>query len=149
MESTAQQILKAARVKAGLTQLQVAAMLSVSVDQVKRMEYGTWIPEMSDVDLLEEQLHEPGMFRRWARAQFPEISKHFGASDGRDYGLLGAIVNTKHQMNDVLALHDRVELDALDGRIDDPILREKYERELQEARQAIDASLQKIKEVNR
>lgn len=144
---TAQQILKAARVKAGLTQLQVAAMLSVSVDQVKRMEYGTWIPEMSDVDLLEEQLHDPGLFRRWARAQFPEISKHFGASDGRDYGLLGAIVNTKHQMNDVLALHERVEQDALDGRIDDPILREKYERELQEARQAIDASLQKIKEV--
>lgn len=146
---TAQQILKAARVKAGMTQLQVAAMLSVSVDQVKRMEYGTWIPEMSDVDLLEEQLHEPGLFRRWARAQFPEISKHFGASDGRDYGLLGAIVNTKHQMNDVLALHERVEQDALDGRIDDPILREKYEQELQEARQAIDASLQKIKEVNR
>lgn len=144
---TAQQILKAARVKAGMTQLQVAAMLSVSVDQVKRMEYGTWIPEMSDVDLLEEQLHDPGLFRRWARAQFPEISKHFGASDGRDYGLLGAIVNTKHQMNDVLALHERVEQDALDGRIDDPILREKYERELQEARQAIDASLQKIKEV--
>ena len=111
---TAQQILKAARVKAGLTQLQVAAMLSVSVDQVKRMEYGTWIPEMSDVDLLEEQLHDPGLFRRWARAQFPEISKHFGASDGRDYGLLGAIVNTKHQMNDVLALHERVEQDALD-----------------------------------
>lgn len=149
MEITAQQILKAARVKAGLTQLQVAAMLSVSVDQVKRMEYGTWIPEMSDVDLLEEQLHEPGLFRRWARAQFPEISKHFGASDGQDYGLLGAIVNTKHQMNDVLALHERVERDALDGRIDDPILREKYEKELQEARQAIDASLQKIKEVNR
>lgn len=147
MSDTAQQILKAARVKAGLTQLQVAAMLSVSVDQVKRMEYGTWIPEMSDVDLLEEQLHEPGLFRRWARAQFPEISKHFGASDGRDYGLLGAIVNTKHQMNDVLALHERVERDALDGRIDDPILREKYERELQEARQAIDASLQRIKEV--
>lgn len=144
---TAQQILKAARVKAGLTQLQVAAMLSVSVDQVKRMEYGTWVPEMSDVDLLEEQLHEPGLFRRWARAQFPEISKHFGASDGRDYGLLGSIVNTKHQMNDVLALHELVEQDALDGRIDDPILREKYERELQEARQAIDASLQKIKEV--
>ena len=144
---TAQQILKAARVKASLTQLQVASMLSVSVDQVKRMEYGTWIPEMSDVDLLEEQLHEPGLFRRWARAQFPEISKYFGASDGRDYGLLGAIVNTKHQMNDVLALHERVERDALDGRIDDPILREKYERELQEARQAIDASLQRIKEV--
>lgn len=146
---TAQQILKAARVKAGMTQLQVAAMLSVSVDQVKRMEYGTWIPEMSDVDLLEEQLHEPGLFRRWARAQFPEISKHFGASDGRDYGLLGAIVNTKHQMNDVLAMHEKVERDALDGRIDDPILREKYEKELHEARQAIDASLQKIKEVNR
>lgn len=147
MSDSAQQILKMARQSHHLTQLQVAAMLSVSVDQVKRMEYGTWVPEMSDVDLLEEQLHEPGLFRRWARAQFPEISKHFGASDGRDYGLLGAIVNTKHQMNDVLALHERVEQDALDGRIDDPILREKYERELQEARQAIDASLQKIKEV--
>lgn len=148
MSDTAQQILKAARVKAGLTQLQVAAMLSVSVDQVKRMEYGTWIPEMSDVDLLEEKLHEPGLFRRWARAQFPEISKHFGASDGRDYGLLGALVNTKHQMNDVLAMHEKVERDAIDGRIDDPILRERYEKELRETRQAIDASLQKIREVN-
>lgn len=144
---TAQQILKAARVKAGLTQIQVAAMLSVSVDQVKRMEYGTWIPEMSDVDLLEEQLHEPGLFRRWARAQFPEISKHFGASDDRDYGLLGAIVNAKHQMNDVLAMYEKVERDAIDGRIDDPILREKYEKGLREARQAIDASIQKIREV--
>lgn len=144
---TAQQILKAARVKAGLTQIQVAAMLSVSVDQVKRMEYGTWIPEMSDVDQLEDQLHEPGLFRRWARAQFPEISKHFGASDDRDYGLLGAIVNAKHQMNDVLAMYEKVERDAIDGRIDDPILREKYEKELREARQAIDASIQKIREV--
>ena len=104
---TAQQILKAARVRAGLTQLQGAAMLSVSVDQVKRMEYGTWIPEMSDVDQLEDQLHEPGLFRRWARAQFPEISKHFGASDDRDYGLLGAIVNAKHQIHRIApARHD-------------------------------------------
>lgn len=146
MPNTAQQILKEARMKAGFTQLQVASMLSVSVDQIKRMEYGTWIPEMSDVDILEERLPEPGLFRRWARAQFPEITKYFGASDDRDYGLLGAILNTKHQMTDVLALHEKVERDALDGRIDDLLLREKYESELQEARRAIDASLQKIKE---
>lgn len=144
---TPQQILKAARTKAGLTQIQVASMLSVSVDQVKRMEYGTWIPEMSDVDILEERLPEPGLFRRWARAQYPEITKYFGASDERDFGLLGAIIHAKHQMADVLALHEKVERDALDGRFDDPILREKYENELQEARRAIDASLQKIKEV--
>lgn len=147
MADTAQVILKTARQSHHLTQLQVASMLSVSVDQVKRMEYGTWIPEMSDVDILEERLPEPGLFRRWARAQFPEITKYFGASDERDYGLLGAILNTKHQMNDVLALHEKVERDALDGRIDDPILREKYENELQDARRAIDASLQKINEV--
>lgn len=147
MADSAQVILKTARQSHHLTQIQVASMLSVSVDQVKRMEYGTWIPEMSDVDILEEKLPEPGLFRRWARAQFPEITKYFGESDDRDYGLLGAIVNTKHQITDVLALHEKVERDALDGRIDDPILREKYEQELQEARSAIDASLQKIKEV--
>lgn len=146
MADTAQAILKTARQSHHLTQLQVASMLSVSVDQIKRMEYGTWIPEMSDIDLLEEQLPEPGLFRRWARAQFPEITKYFGASDDHDYGLLGSIINTKHQITDVLDLQEKVERDALDGRIDDPILRERYEKELQEARQAIDASLQKINE---
>ena len=36
----AHQILKDARKEAGLTQIQVAALLSVSVEQVKRMERG-------------------------------------------------------------------------------------------------------------
>lgn len=147
MSDTAQAILKTARLSHHLTQQQVAMMLSVSLEQYKRMEYGQVIPEMSDVDTLEEQLPEPGLFKRWARAQFPEITKYFGASDERDLGLLGSILNAKHQMNDVLALQEKVERDAVDGRIDDPLLRGQYEKELLEARQAIDASIQKIKEV--
>lgn len=81
MSEPAHQILKDARKEAGLTQIQVAALLSVSVEQVKRMERGDWIPEMADVDMMEEQLRDVGLFRRWARAQYPEIVKYFGASD--------------------------------------------------------------------
>ena len=70
MSEPAHQILKDARKEAGLTQIQVAALLSVSVEQVKRMERGDWIPEMADVDMMEEQLRDVGLFRRWARAQW-------------------------------------------------------------------------------
>ena len=50
MNEPAHQILKDARKEAGLTQIQVAALLSVSIEQVTRMERGDWIPEMADVD---------------------------------------------------------------------------------------------------
>lgn len=146
MSITAHQILKDARTQHRLTQIQLAFMLSVSVEQIKRMERGDWIPEMSDVDILEEQLPEPGLFRRWARAQYPEIVKYFGASDDRDLGLIGAVVNVKLQMADVMKLQDRVERDAVDGRFDDRALLEDYQQELQEAREAIEASLARIKE---
>ena len=104
------------------------------------MERGDWIPEMADVDMMEEQLRDVGLFRRWARAQYPEIVKYFGASDGRELGLLGAVVNTKHQIDDVLKLQDRVERDAVDGQID-PTLRNSYRQELEEAREAIETAL--------
>ena len=135
MSEPAHQILKDARKEAGLTQIQVAALLSVSVEQVKRMERGDWIPEMADVDMMEEQLRDV-----WARAQYPEIVKYFGASDSRELGLLGAVVNTKHQIDDVLKLQDRVERDAVDGQID-PTLRNSYRQELEEAREAIETAL--------
>ena len=147
MSDTAQFILKSARVKHGLTQIQVAALLNVSVDQIKRMERGSLIPEMSDVDILEEELHEPGLFRRWARAQYPEIVKYFGACDDRDLGLLGAVVNTKHQLTDVLALQEQFERDAIDGRIDDAGLRDLRLKELREAQQAIEAEIESLKGV--
>lgn len=140
MSEPAHQILKDARKEAGLTQIQVAALLSVSVEQVKRMERGDWIPEMADVDMMEEQLRDVGLFRRWARAQYPEIVKYFGASDSRELGLLCAVVNTKHQIDDVLKLQDRVERDAVDGQID-PTLRNSYRQELEEAREAIETAL--------
>lgn len=140
MSEPAHQILKDARKEAGLTQIQVAALLSVSVEQVKRMERGDWIPEMADVDMMEEQLRDVGLFRRWARAQYPEIVKYFGASDSRELRLLGAVVNTKHQIDDVLKLQDRVERDAVDGQID-PTLRNSYRQELEEAREAIETAL--------
>ena len=122
MSEPAHQILKDARKEAGLTQIQVAALLSVSVEQVKRMERGDWIPEMADVDMMEEQLRDVGLFRRWARAQYPEIVKYFGASDSRELGLLGAVVNTKHQIDDVLKRVDgvsseyMVEIDHVNGK---------------------------------
>ena len=134
----AHQILKDARKEAGLTQIQVAALLSV--------ERGDWIPEMADVDMMEEQLHDVGLFRRWARAQYPEIVKYFGAADNRELGLLGAVVNTKHQIDDVLKLQDRVERDAIDGQID-PTLRDSYRRELEEAREAIETALGILKQI--
>ena len=140
MSEPAHQILKDARKEAGLTQIQVAALLSVSVEQVKRMERGDWIPEMADVDMMEEQLRDVGLFRRWARAQYPEIVNYFGAYESRALGLLGAVAKTKQQIDDVLKLQDRVERDAVDGQID-PTLRNSYRQELEEAREAIETAL--------
>lgn len=138
---TAQEILREARKKHGLTQTQLAAMLCMSVEQVKRYEYGQVIPEMSDVDRMEEGLPEPGLFRRWARAQYPEITKHFGAADEEAVGLLGAIVSTRHRIADVMTLQERMERDAVDGRIDDERLKSAYRTELTQAREAIEAAL--------
>ena len=78
------------------------------------------------------------MYKR--QAQYPEIVKYFGASDSRELGLLGAVVNTKHQIDDVLKLQDRVERDSVDGQID-PTLRNSYRQELEEAREAIETAI--------
>lgn len=144
MADDAQAILKSVRIAHHMTQQQMANLLSVSVEQYKRFEYGQVIPEMSDVDRIEETLGEAGLFRRWARAQYPEIVKHFGVEDAPDVGLLGSIVQAKHEMRDVLAMQERMERDALDGRIDDAALLAQYRRELTEARAAIDASLRQV-----
>ena len=101
---------------------------------------------MAMAEMVEEQLHDVGLFRRWARAHYPEIVKYFGAADNRELGLLGAVVNTKHQIDDVLKLQDRVERDAIDGQID-PTLRDSYRRELEEAREAIETALGILKQI--
>lgn len=145
MDKTAQELIREARQRHGLTQYQMAAMLCVSVEQIKRYEYGTVIPEISDMDRMEEALREPGFFRRWARAQYPEIRKHFGETDDTPTGLMGAIVNTRHSMGDVLAIQEHVERDAVDGRIDDDALRARYQQELIEVREAIEASLEALR----
>lgn len=146
---TAAEILREARKRHGLTQIQMAGLLCVSVEQVKRYEYGQVIPEMSDVDRMEEGLPEPGLFRRWARAQYPEITKHFGEADAETVGLLGAIVSTRHSLGDVLRLQERIERDAVDGRIDDHSLQDAYRTELTQAREAIGAALERMDSQNR
>ena len=149
MTMTAQEILREARKRHGLTQIQMGMMLCMSVEQVKRIEYGAVVPEFSDVDRMEEGLPEPGLFRRWARAQYPEIVKYFGEADDAPVGLMGSIVNTRHSLGDVLRLQERVERDAIDGRIDDMALRQAYREELEDARDAIEASLDALREDRR
>lgn len=73
---------------------------------------------------------------------YPSFRRHFPQMVTLE--MLPALVNTRHQLQDVLAINDAMERDALDGKIDDVAVKAKYIKECQEARAALTEAITRL-----
>jgi transcriptional regulator with XRE-family HTH domain len=129
--------LRKAREARKLTRWQLADKLGVSEDTLERWETGKQVPSDNDVGHIEDALDARCelLWTRWMywnvdsyreRHPEPQISE-----------LLQAVCSVKMELEDVQEIHPRLMRDAMDGRIDDPTLREKAHKEIREARAAL------------
>lgn len=115
----------------------------MSETTIARWEADEALPDPEDVDTLERVYKAPGLWHRWMRSHYDSYRKRY-PEVMEDNGLALAVVDVRHQMQDVMALQDKVERDAMDGRIDDQPTKERYRKELQEARASIDRTLEQM-----
>lgn len=121
----------------------LADAVGVSEWTVERWEKGEVIPDPDDVGRIEEALEVPGLWERWMRSTYDSYRKRH-PEKAPEYDLARSMVRVRYELGDVLALHDKAERDALDGAIDDPGLREKYKKELEESVAAMRDVLEKL-----
>ncbi len=134
--------LKKARISAKLPVVAVAQRCYTSERTIARWEDGE-CDSPDDVDRYAEAVGDPGLWDRWMRLTYDSYGRRF-PEEGVNRELALAIVDSRHQMEDVLALTDKVERDAMDGRIDDPELRDRYRKEALEAFTALKNVLERL-----
>lgn len=129
--------LRKARESRKLTRWQLAAKLGVSEDTLERWETGKQRPEPDDVGRIEDALDARAELL-WARWMYSNVESYRDRNPEPQVSpLLEAVVRVKHELSDVLGLYERLEMDAIDGRIDDPLLRKQARKEIAEARAAL------------
>lgn len=114
----------------------------------KRIHIARWeadeaLPDPEDVDALERVYQAPGLWHRWMRSHYDSYRKRYPEVVANN-GLALAVVDVRHQTQDVMELQDKVERDAMDGKIDDPQAKEQYRKKLQAARASIDRTLEQL-----
>lgn len=121
----------------------LAEAVGVSEWTIERWEKGEATPEPDDVGRIEEALGAKGIWERWMRSTYDSYRKRH-PEKATEYDLARSLVRVRYELGDVLALHDKAERDALDGTIDEPGLREKYKKELEESIAAMRDVLEKL-----
>lgn len=125
----------------GFTQWQIAQELGVSEDTVK-----SWVrtdperritPHPDDVSRIEQVLHAGAemIWYRWMYSNVESFRDHM--PEPKMNPLMESIVSAHYELADVQALRERLERDAIDGRIDDPQLRTQATKEIDEAQAAL------------
>ena len=122
---------------------QLAQEIGVSEETLKRWEYGDQMPEPDDVGAIERALGERSMWHQWMMSHYDSYRERY--SQAPAYGLTSAVIRTRYELNDVMTLQERVERDAVDGRLDDPALKAEYIQQLKEAQAAIIKTLEELK----
>lgn len=134
--------LRIERDKRDIKRWQVAEALGVSTDTIGRWESGEAKPEPDDIDKLEKLYNSPGMWHKWMMSHYDSYRERY--SDAPDVEHLSAVIaSVKFELNDVLDINDDMERDALDGKIDNEAMKQKYLKEISEGM----AALQKAREV--
>ena len=129
--------LRKARESRKLTRWQLAAKLGVSEDTLERWETGKQRPEPDDVGRIEDALDARSELL-WSRWMYSNVESYRDRNpEPRMSPLLEAVVSVKYELADVQDLSGKLERDAIDGRIDDPILRKQARKEIAEARAAL------------
>lgn len=142
MSEKAGALLKNARKMAGMTRPQVYQVTAISESVLDRWERGETVPDLESLDKLELLYRRPGLWQECLMLYYPSFRRHFPQMIVLE--TLPALVNTRHQLQDVLALSDSMERDAMDGRIDNAAVKAKYIRECQEARAALTEAITRL-----
>ena len=122
--------LKKARIAAKLPVYAIAQRCFTSERTVARWEDGEVGPSPDDVDRYAEAVGDPLLWDRWMRMCFDSYGRRFPFGGNHELPL--AVMKSRHEMKDVMALQERVERDAIDGRIDDPALKAEYKQQVDE-----------------
>ena len=96
-----------------------------------------------DVGAIERALGERSMWHQWMMSHYDSYRERY--SQAPAYGLTSAVIRTRYELSDVMTLQERVERDAVDGRLDDPALKAEYIQQLKEAQAAIIQTLEELK----
>lgn len=142
MSEKAGALLKNARKMAGMTRPQVYQVTAISESVLDRWERGETVPDLESLDKLELLYRRPGLWQECLMLYYPSFRRHFPQMIVLE--TLPALVNTRHQLQDVLALSDSMERDAMDGRIDNAAVKAKYISECQEARAALTEAITRL-----
>lgn len=142
MSEKAGALLKNARKSAGMTRPQVYQVTAISESVLDRWERGETIPDLESLDKLELLYRRPGLWQECLMHYYPSFRRHYPEIVKLD--TLPALVNNRHQLQDVLALNDAMERDAMDGKIDDAAVKARYLKECHEARAALTEAITKL-----
>ncbi len=142
MSEKAGALIKNARKAAGMTRPQVYQVTAISESVLERWERGETIPDLESLDKLELLYRSPGLWQECLMLYYPSFRRHYPEIVKLD--TLPALVNNRHQLQDVLALNDAMERDAMDGKIDDAVVKARYLKECHEARAALTEAITKL-----
>lgn len=135
--------LRKARDAQKMPRWQLGQMIGVSEDTIRRWEIDEIRPEPDDVGAIEQALGLKDLWHRWMLSHYDSYRERY--SQAPAYGLTSAVIRTRYELNDVMTLQERVERDAVDGRLDDPALKTEYIQQLKEAQAAIIQTLEELK----
>ena len=142
MSEKAGALIKNARKMAGMTRPQVYQVTAISESVLERWERGETIPDLESLDKLALLYRAPGLWQECLMIYYPSFRRHYPEIVKLD--TLPALVNNRHQLQDVLALNDAMERDAMDGKIDDEMVKARYIKECQEARAALTEAITRL-----
>lgn len=133
-----------ARKAAGMHQYQVAHQMHVSEDVIGAWEREERDPHPDQVDAL-EKLYKTPLWHGWMRYHFKSYRDRYPET-AQDHSLALALINARHQMQDVVSLQDQVERDALDGKIDNRALAQRYVKEMSETVVALQTMIELLQQ---
>ena len=119
------------RLRQKIPRWKLAGMLGVSESTIARWESGEIRPDPDDVDRFATAVSDPTLWHRWMLSNYDSYRRRYIDSKVNS-GLPVLMARYRYETSDVMAIHGSAERDALDGTIDDPQLKQKLIKELQE-----------------
>lgn len=125
--------LRKARENAGIRQWQIASEIGVCEALIGRWERGEAFPSPDDVDRLEIAYKAPGLWHKWMLSNCDSYRRHYRGVD--ETTTAGSVLRGRFA----------IERDVSeDGRIDNPINRDKYEEVLRKVIACLTDTLARI-----
>ena len=126
-----------------MTRWQLGNQIGESSDTIYRWEdpkNDKAFPEPDVVDRMASILKDPTLWHLWMYARYESYRKRH--IESQQLGLIACVMRVRRDVGDLVRLQDKVECDVIDGKFDDPLLRDTFKREASETieslRQVVD-----------